>query len=137
MPIALRLNRRIDGSLVLKDAYDRAGPLRGNDGAVIRDEREFPAEHWFRYDWLLATPEATVDGDVVRLELANATAVYRVTEAQARGYAVTLESSELRDPPPLDEAKAEANRAIKEGRTADALALTDQAAPGTPATEEA
>lgn len=113
MPIALRLRRRIDGSLCLADDLHRVDALRADDGTIISDGRRFPDTHWFRTSWLLETPEAKLDGDTITLTLANATAVYRVTANEPRGYAVELVSSEVADTPPLDEAKAAANRAAK------------------------
>lgn len=123
MPIALRLNKRIDGSYVVVDTLGRGDAVRDGDGNVIGDNRAFPDVHWFRYSYLAEHSDlARLDGDQVILELANGRAVYRITERQPNGVAVELVESELVDPAPLDEAKAAANRAAKEERAAQALA---------------
>ena len=104
MPIALRLNRRRDGSLCLTDAHSNpAGP-----------DREFPAEHGFTYEWLANNADvARIEGDTVTVTLANATAVYRIVNRRADALDLELESSELVDAPPIDEKAAAAIAAAR------------------------
>ncbi len=123
MPVALRLIRRIDGSLCLSDPH----------GLLTGDNREFPDPHFFAYLYLATTPEAAVapDGGQVTLNLANAKAVYRVTGRRPDGVDVELVDFELRDPPALDEKLAAANREAKQDRAAQAEAAdTSTAFPG-------
>lgn len=81
--IPLRLRRRRDGSLVLADGI---GAVLTPD-AILKDQG-LPQTHLFLYTWLngegarVARVEYQDDARVIRLNLANATAVYEVVEDQ-------------------------------------------------------
>lgn len=95
--IPLRLNKRRDGSLCLTDA----------DGRAAGKDREFPTPHHFSHEWLLAnSANATMSGDTLQLELANARATYRITDRPQNMVTAELVDSELFDAPPIDEDKA-------------------------------
>lgn len=107
MPIPLRLRRRGDGTLALADANGALGP-----------DREFPDPHLFVFTWLYGegADVATVADGEVRLTLANASAVYRVVDnpdptTANQGVLGEVVSADYFDPPPIDEAKAEARAA--------------------------
>lgn len=118
--IALRLTKRRDGTYVVTDAH----------GSPTSPDREFPAVHWFQYDRLVDMGAAArVDGDQLRLELANATATYRVVRDEAEalelldrdpeshlpptGICVVLVDQQLTDPTPIDEEAASTLRAAR------------------------
>lgn len=111
--IALRLNIRRDGTVCLVDA----------DGRAASPDREFPSPHGFTYETLAALG-ARQDGDTVTLELANGRAVYAIVERVPTGVNVELVESELFDPPPIDETKAEQIAAERQAaRDADGQAM--------------
>lgn len=96
--IPLRLRRRRDGSLALTDA----------NGAVSGTDRAFPPHHFFTFLWLVgdgaSVAQTTVD--TVTLTLANASAVYRITEVGDVGVSADLVSADMYDAPSIDEAEA-------------------------------
>lgn len=121
--IPLRLRRRRDGSLCVANIH----------GTVDATTAEFPATHAFSFDWLFANGDVvSLDGDAIRLDLANGRASYRIVNRGPGGVEVELVSSEVFEAPPIDEAKAEqiaAARAATSGDTGVESAST--AAAGT------
>lgn len=118
--IALRLNKRRDGSYVLTD----------DNGSPTGPDRAFPDAHWFEYDRLVDMgPAARADGDILHLELCNGRATYRLVRDEAEavallgreegsplpgtGIAVELVDSELFDPTDIDEKLAAKIRAAR------------------------
>lgn len=113
--IALRLNKRRDGSYVVLDV----------NGSATGPDRAFPDVHAFTYDRLLDFgPAAKIDGDQLTLELANATAVYRITERRAATLDVELVDESFTEPTPIDEARAEEIAAAREAASTDPTELT-------------
>lgn len=102
-PLRLRLRR--DGTLCLVDV----------EANVNSPDRAFPDEHLFPSTWLLGagSPYTTVDGDTITVELANARGTFDIVEREATdghgtvvGISARLATSELFDPPPIDEHRA-------------------------------
>lgn len=118
MAIPLRLRRRRDGSLCLTDSY----------GRTSGDDREFPQTHGFTMDWLVNNSNvARMTGDEITLNMANACALYRVTDRRADAVDVELVESSLFDPAPIDDNASgvlDATRAVVDSTA------TDQAATG-------
>lgn len=97
---ALRMRRRRDGSLCITDK-------NGSTTSPDRD-KDLPLEHHITFEMLARESEiVSMKGDLITLEYANAKLVYRIVERHANGVDVQLESCELVDAPPIDEAKAE------------------------------
>lgn len=94
--IPLRLRRRRDGSLCLTDA----------NSSVTSPDRAFPETHAFRFDWMRDNKVVSVvDGDQVKIELANGRATYRIVEGDdpsAIYVELIPDSVELFDPPPVE-----------------------------------
>lgn len=120
--IALRLERRRDGSVCVTDGH----------GSTTSPDREFPSPHGFTYDKLLELGAELV-GDRVTLTLANGRAVYQIVERVPTGVNVELVESSLSDPPPIDEGKAaEIAAARAEREAAERLAAAQAIVDGDP-----
>lgn len=110
--------RRSDGSLTLVGSTHRPDD----------EDKVFPPEFDFSLKRLGAGAwPATVEGDKITLEYANAKAVYKIDrEAEKNstfeGYHAVLESSEFFDAPPIDEEKRDALRAERDAASAEAAA---------------
>lgn len=101
--IPLRLRLRRDGSLCLTDGHGQVGG-------------EFPTRHLFLYTVLARHSQMRVEGEHIHVELANATATYkidRLTE-EPQGLWADLELSDVFDAPAIDEAKADELAAARE-----------------------
>lgn len=122
--IGLRLRIRRDGTLCLTDA----------EGRVAGADRAFPEEHSFTYEFIGRNgASAKIDGDELKLELANARATYEIVKKGDTGVDVKLVSSELFDAPPIDEDAAaaiqEAKGVVNEAAAGQAVGATE-ARPG-------
>jgi len=72
--------------LLRRRAVKRDGAGNAIESALYLDARPgekpvWPPRHEFSTDWLLKTPEASVDGDSIGVNLANGWAVYKIVES--------------------------------------------------------
>lgn len=75
-PLLLRRRARVATAEV--DGEEVATKVPGD---LELSSDHWPRRHEFAHDWLLRTPEATVEHDVITLALANAHATYRIVDS--------------------------------------------------------